>query len=161
MDVSERHKNPLLKRDEVEVVVDHEGKPTPSRHDLIKEMATKLHAKENMIIINKIHTGKGLNKSKVSAFIYHKEDDIPKGLLEASKKRMKEPKKAEPAEQPAEQPAAPEGEAPAEEKKEDAPAEEAKEEKPVEEKKEEPPKEEVKEDKAEEPKEENPEEKKE
>jgi len=148
MEIGERHKNPLLKRDEVEVIIDHKGKPTPSRHDLVKDMAKKLHAKENLIIINKIHTIRGKNESKVTAFIYHKEDDIPKGLLEASKKRMKAPKakEAAPADKPAEEGKEAQNDSPAEKPAEEAPKEEKKEEEaPKEEPKEEPKPEEKKE----------------
>jgi ribosomal protein S24E len=134
MEILEKTKNPLLKREEADILYTHKGKPTPSRRDLIKEISKELKSKEDLIIINKIHTIRGKNESRINAFVFSKKEDIPSGLLEASKKRMKEKKEKPPEEKPAEKE---EPKEEAEEKKPEEPKEEEKKEEPKEKKPEE------------------------
>jgi ribosomal protein S24E len=134
MEAKERKKNAPMKREEVMFSVNHEGKATPSRADLLKEVASKLKVKDELLIIDKIFSTSGKSESEVTVLVYKKKDDIPKGKLEKMKRRM-EKKKKKPAEEPkpAEKPA--EGEAKECEVKEgEEKAEEAKpsEEKPAE-----------------------------
>lgn len=136
MEAKERKKNAPMKREEVIFSVNHERKATPSRADLLKEVASKLKVKDDLLIIDKIFNTTGKPESEVTVLVYKKKDDIPKGKLEKMKRRM-EKKKKKPAEEPkpAEKPAE-EGksakEKPVEAKeetKEDEGAEEKKEEK--------------------------------
>ena len=144
IDVKEQKKNPLMNRDEFVINIDHSGKPTPSRHDILKEIAKEVKASEDLIIIDKILSGSGVPVSVANTFVYKKKDDIPKGKLEKMKRRMEKKKKGEASPEPAQEAAK---EAPKEEFKESSeaekPAEETKE--IVEETKEEKPAEECKE----------------
>lgn len=165
VEILEQKKNPLLKREEVSVSLEHPGKATPSRKEILPELAKALKSREDLLIIDKIFSVPGKNISEARVLAYKKKDEIPKNKLEKMKGRMapsKKPAAPAPAEAPKEGEKPPEGakegaapaeekpaeekkEVPAEEKKGEAPEEEAKpEEKPPEEKKEGPPKEEEK-----------------
>ncbi len=150
LDVLEHKKNPLMHREEILVGLDHSGKPTPNRKDIMSELVKKLKTKEDLIIIDKIFTTTGKSASEARVLVYKKPGDIPKYKIEKMKRRMEKKKKEKPAPKPEEKkeeakPA--EGEAkPEEEAKEDKPAEQPKEESKPEEKKEETPTEETKKD---------------
>ena len=132
-EVQEHRKNPLLKREEAWVLVEHPGKATPKREEIVKDAAKALKAKEDLVIVDKIFSFTGRMASRARVFVYSKKEDIPKEKLEKMARRMKR-KEAKPEEKPAEAPKP-------EEKKEEAKPEEKppekKEEKPAEEKKEE------------------------
>jgi small subunit ribosomal protein S24e len=130
--IVERKKNPLLKREDVHALLEHPGKPTPSREEMLPNLEKTLKAKKDLILIDKIFSIKGKCESKLKIFVYSKKDDIPKEKLEVIQKRM-EKKEAKPEAKTEEKPAE---EKPAEEK-EKAKPEEAKEgeEKPSEEEK--------------------------
>ena len=127
----EQKKNPLMNRDEYVFNLDHSGKPTPSRHDILKEVAKEVKASEDVIIIDKIMSRSGVSISEVSTLVYKKKDDIPKGKLEKMKRRMVKKKKEDtaPAPAPAE---VPKEEKPAESEEETKSEGEPKEEKPAE-----------------------------
>lgn len=119
--ILEQKKNPLLKREELSVSIEHPGKATPSRREILPELAKVLKSKEELLIIDKIFSVYGRNVSEARILAYKNKNEIPKEKLEKMKGRMMEKKKAAPAEAPA----------PAEGKPEEAPKEgEAKEEKP-------------------------------
>lgn len=113
-------KNPLMKREEILFEIDHTGKATPTRAEILGAVVKNLKKKEDLIIVDKIfsQTGKSISKAKISS--YQKKDDIPVDKIEKMKRRMAK-KKAAPKPEPA---------APTEKK------EEAKPEKPAEKKKE-------------------------
>jgi len=67
--ISEEKDNPLLHRKEViaEITFD---KATPSNAEVSKELADKLKAKEELIVIKKIAGGFGSTSAKVTAYVY-------------------------------------------------------------------------------------------
>jgi len=149
--VIEEKQNPLLKRKDLIVSVDYEGKSTASRAELQKLLADQLNANIENLEISKILSETGQTRGKAWVKIW----DEKKVEVYSQKKKEGEEEKAEPEkpeeiketkseEKPTEEKAKEEKEIKAEEKKE------AKtEEKPTEEKKEEkkePVKEEKKED---------------
>ena len=153
-DIKDKKKNPLMKRDEVIVSIDHAGKATPNRLLVLSEIAKLVKNKPENIIINRITTPGGSTVSEVKVFSYSKKDDIPEWRLKkmeqrASKKKGKEEPKPAPEGEPK-----PEGEVAQEPAQEKPEQEESKEsgqagekpeeasqegEKPAEEKKEEKP----------------------
>jgi len=158
LDIIERKENPLMKREEIWVGVEHLGAATPKRAELLEGTVKVLKAKKELVIIDKIFSERGKGGSKVKVLVYKNEKDIPKDKAEKMKRRLEKkkagaaaPAEAAPAEKPAESEAKPE-EGKAEKKKEEAkpeeePAEKKKEEKPAEKKKEEAKPEEKKEEK--------------
>ncbi len=93
LEVVEHRKNPLMKREEVLFSVDHGGRATPSRADLLKEVARKVKAKEDLVIIDRIFTSTGDSRSSLRVLVYKKANDIPKGKIEKMKTRMEKKKK--------------------------------------------------------------------
>ncbi|MCK4714338.1 MAG: hypothetical protein KAT35_02095 [Candidatus Aenigmarchaeota archaeon] len=159
-DIKDKKKNPLMKRDEAIVSIDHAGKATPNRLLVLSEIAKLVKNKPENIIINRITTPGGSTVSEVKAFSYSKKNDIPEWRLKkmeqrASKKKDKEEPKPSSEDKPApEGEPKPEGEAAQESAQEKPEQEESKEsgqagekpeeasqegEKPAEEKKEEKP----------------------
>jgi len=135
-DILEHKKNPLMHREEFLIGLDHSGKPTPNRKEIMSELVKELKTKEDLIIIDKIFNKVGKPSSEARVLVYKKPGDVPKYKLEKMKRRLEKKKKEKPA-TPAEKPEAAEGEKkPAEAKPEEQEAgkEEKKEEKPAEEK---------------------------
>jgi small subunit ribosomal protein S24e len=125
LEVETRKKNPLMNREEAWVRFDHEGKATPPRKEILKDIARQMKAKDDCIIIDKIFstTGKAVSRAKV--FVYKKKDEIPKAKLEKMQRRMERKEKAPEAGAPKEGAGAEEKPAEAETPKEEAKPEEA------------------------------------
>ncbi len=62
--------NPLLKRKEVHVEVDHDGQGTPSRVDLRKAIATKYNTKPENVYVVDIETKTGTQSAVCEAEVY-------------------------------------------------------------------------------------------
>ena len=132
LEIANQKKNLLLGRREIEFQI--EGKPTPSRAQIKLELAKKLKAKEQLIVIDLVDQKTGYNIISGRAKVYDSEGVMSKVELDyRSKRGVKEKKEGAPpvrteavapaeAEKPAENPAE---EAPAEEALAEASAEEA------------------------------------
>ena len=156
IEVVEQKKNPLMKREEAWVLVEHKGKATPRRMEVLSELSKKMGSKPELLIVDKLFSESGKAVTKAKVLVYKNKADIPKFKLEKMERRIaKSIKKAAapPAEAPKPEAKPAEGEA--------KPGAEAPKEAKPEEKKEEPKAEEKKEEKPEAPKEEKKEEKKE
>lgn len=94
MEVVNQKKNAVMSREEVVLRVEHQGKATPSRESLLKEIAGKLKSKEDLIIIDRIFSSMGKSESEIRVLMYGRKEDIPKGKLEKMKNRMEKKKKA-------------------------------------------------------------------
>jgi ribosomal protein S24E len=107
--ISEKE-NHLMKRKDYWLSVEHDGKETPCRHDLLPEVVRKLHATEGTVVICKIFSERGRGASRVKVQVYADAKHLPKGCNERQdrkvKKYLEKRKKAAPA-----------GEAPAKEEK--------------------------------------------
>jgi ribosomal protein S24E len=95
----EHKKNVLMDRDEYTLSLEHAGKATPSRLEILKELAKTLDANEDTILIDKIWTKTGLSVSDLKVTVYKKKDAIPAYKAEKMKRRTF--KKKEGAEEPA------------------------------------------------------------
>jgi small subunit ribosomal protein S24e len=139
IEIQSKTDNPLLGRSEVRFVILHEGEGTPKRELIRTELAEKLNAKKETIMIDFMRSSFGTRKTVGYAKIYKSVEDAKAGEadfimrrngLGTKKKPKKEAKKegeeakeapkakpkAEPKEQPAvEKPKEPQK--PAEEKK--------------------------------------------
>lgn len=93
IEIKEEKKNSLMKREEVTIRAEHSGKATPSRRDLLKEIATRLKSNEDLIIIDKIFSAKGRCQSNITVLVYKKKNDIPKDKLEKMKRRLEKKKR--------------------------------------------------------------------
>jgi len=128
--------NPLLKRKEVNIEVDHENQGTPSRLELRKAVASKYNTKPENVFVVDVETGTGTQTAVCAVEVYDDAEiakqTVPKYIQvrnlppeERKKIREQEAKKEEPKPKPEK----PKAGKPAEAKPE-KPAEEGKEAKP-------------------------------
>lgn len=104
--IEQQSKNPLMKREEVWVSVEHEGAATPKRKELLPHLVKALKAKENLVMIRKIFSETGRTRSKAKVFVFSNADDVPKAMAEKMQRQLKKGKQpeAKPAEKKAEAP---------------------------------------------------------
>ncbi len=95
--IESHRKNPLLKREEAWIVVEHEGKATPKRAGVIEEVSKAMKADKQLVIIDKIFSREGKASSRARVFVYAKKEDIPAAKAEKMKRRMEIAKKEEAA----------------------------------------------------------------
>ncbi|MFT4868294.1 MAG: small subunit ribosomal protein S24e, partial [Candidatus Nanohaloarchaea archaeon] len=62
--------NPLLGRREVEVEVNHEGEPTPSKEDIKSRVAAENDLDAEKIEVESVYTGYGENTSRGTLKVY-------------------------------------------------------------------------------------------
>lgn len=77
MVVIEEKENPFFNRTELKLRLKHSGVTTPSKADLIKELASKYSVEENQISIDYIFSVKGIGESIAKVKI------LPRGKHEA------------------------------------------------------------------------------
>jgi small subunit ribosomal protein S24e len=109
IEIDSKKNNPLLNRTEIYFTIKHIGEKTPNREVIRAELAEKLNAKKEDVIIDSIHTTFGIQEITGYAKIYSSPDKL-KGLerehilvrnklMQAKKKEKKEgAKAAKPAE---------------------------------------------------------------
>jgi small subunit ribosomal protein S24e len=95
--IESHKKNPLMKREEAWVVVEHEGKATPRRSEIIEETAKSMKADKDLLIIDKIFSSDGKAASRARVYLYYKKEEIPSEKAEKMKRRMGLAKKEEAA----------------------------------------------------------------
>jgi small subunit ribosomal protein S24e len=86
--VESHKKNPLLRREEAWIVIEHEGKPTPKRADIIEEAAKAMKADKELVIVDKIFSKEGRAASNARVYVYSKKEDMPAAKVEKMKRRM-------------------------------------------------------------------------
>jgi len=62
--------NPLLKRKEITLEIEHTGEGTPQRFDIRKRMASKLNTKIENVFVVSLDASKGLQRSTCSLQVY-------------------------------------------------------------------------------------------
>ena len=68
--VSNESYNPLLKRKEITLEIEHTGEGTPQRFDIRKRMASKLNAKIENVFVVSLNTSTGLQRSTCALQVY-------------------------------------------------------------------------------------------
>ena len=81
--------NPMMKRAEHWLAVDHAGKETPSRHELLPAVAKALKSKAELTLIDKVFSEKGAARSRVKVMVFKDKKDIPAGKLERQERKLK------------------------------------------------------------------------
>jgi ribosomal protein S24E len=122
--------NPLLKRKEVSVEIDHDGQGTPSRVELRKAVASKYNTKQENVYIVEMETGTGTQSAICTVEVYDDAQSalqtVPKHILtrnlppeerkkvreqdakkEEAKPKTEKPKAQKPAETKEQKPAEP------------------------------------------------------
>ena len=99
VEIDSKKNNPLLNRTEVHFSIQHEGEKTPNRELIRNELAEKLNAKKENIIINYIQSSTGIQKSigyaKVYSSVKNAEEMERKYILKRNKISGKKEKKEE------------------------------------------------------------------
>ena len=124
--------NPLFKRTEVHFIIHHDGESVPKRDFIKSELAGKLNAKKENIMINYMKSSFGTAITKGYAKVYTSLKDakafekdhilVRNGAVEKEKKPVKEEKPKPSEEKPSKEPQKPTevaGEKPVEEEKEE------------------------------------------
>ena len=70
IEINEKKNNPFLNRTEVHFTIIHENQKTPNRDVVRSELADSLNAKKENIIIERLDSGFGIQKTKGYAKIY-------------------------------------------------------------------------------------------
>lgn len=104
--ILEHKKNGLMGRDEIKAVIEHNGKPTPTREGIMPSLESALKANAEHMIIERIFTSKGKGESLVKIYVYEDKEKMPKHKLDVLNKRTGK-KKNKAAGEAAEAPAAP------------------------------------------------------
>ena len=137
LEIAEKNDNPLLHRQEVQIVIRHENESTPRRSEVIQNLSDKMNAKKDLIIIDHLKNKYGKMESQGYAKIYKNIEALNRIETKPSIDRQKTAKKAKP-ETPKKEKAeevneAAEEEKASEEEKEDTSKEEEASEEPTEE----------------------------
>jgi len=122
IEIDSKKNNPLLNRTEVHFTIQHEGEKTPNREIIRSELAEKLNAKKENIIINDIQSSSGIQKSigyaKIYSSVKKAEEMERKHILKRNKisgKKEKKEGEKKPEEKPASAEEPPKEEKPSEE----------------------------------------------
>lgn len=94
IEIISQKKNQLMRREEAEVRIRHEGQRTPSRQEILKEISHSLKSSEDLIIIDRIITLQGQAVSAAKVLAYEKKEDVPAYKIGKMKRRMKLEKEA-------------------------------------------------------------------
>ena len=125
LEITEQNSNPLLDRQEVQIVIKHDSDATPKRNQVIKNLSEQLKTKKDLIIVDHLKNKYGKTETQGYAKIYANKDTMKlvetKPSLDRHKNINDTPKKEKKVE------AVPEEE-PSEENKEEETPEEPKEE---------------------------------
>tara|TARA_B100002052_G_C15637814_1_gene487001 strand:- start:345 stop:725 length:381 start_codon:yes stop_codon:yes gene_type:complete len=102
LEILEKNSNPLLSRQEIHVVIKHEGDSTPKRNQVINSLSKELKAKKDLIIIDYLKNQYGKSETKGYAKIYDTKDSMKlietKPSLARHKNINEEPKQEKNAE---------------------------------------------------------------
>ena len=89
IEIVSQKKNPLVGREDIHMRINHEGQRTPSRQEILKEIARSLKTNEEHIIIDRIFTVQGQAVSNAKVLAYDKREDVPVYKTDKMKRRMK------------------------------------------------------------------------
>ena len=70
LEIAEKNDNPLLHRQEVQIVIRHENKRTPKRKEVIQSLSEQLKAKKDLIVIDHLKNKYGKTETQGYAKIY-------------------------------------------------------------------------------------------
>ena len=98
LEIAEKNDNPLLHRQEVQIVIRHENESTPKRSEVIQNLSEKMKAKKDLIIIDYLKNKYGQMESQGYAKIYKDIEALNRIETKPSIDRQKTSEKAKPKE---------------------------------------------------------------
>ena len=96
LEIAEKNDNPLLHRQEVQIVIRHENESTPRRSEVIQNLSEQMKAKKDLIIIDYLKNKYGKMESKGYAKIYKNIEALNRIETKPSIARQKTAKQAKP-----------------------------------------------------------------
>ena len=96
LEIAEKNDNPLLHRQEVQIVIKHENESTPRRSEVIQNLSDKMKAKKDLIIIDHLKNKYGKMESQGYAKIYKNIEALNRIETKPSIDRQKTAKKVKP-----------------------------------------------------------------
>ena len=98
LEIAEKNDNPLLHRQEIQIVIKHENKGTPKRKEVIQNLSEQLKAKKDLIVIDHLKNKYGKTETLGYAKIYANIEDLnrieTKPSIARQKFSVKKPPKA-------------------------------------------------------------------
>ena len=88
MEIISEKDNKLMGRKEAWLMLEHEGKPTPPRKDILADVAKHFKAKEDCVIVDKIFSEAGRAASRIKVLVYPRADAVPKAKRDKMEIRM-------------------------------------------------------------------------
>lgn len=76
VEIEQEKENKLMHRRELILSADHEGEGTPSRKDLNSEISNLVSSSKNEVVIDKVDTEYGKEKSMVHVRVYDDEEYV-------------------------------------------------------------------------------------
>ena len=102
LEITENNSNPLLDRQEVQIVIRHDSDATPKRNQVIKSLSDQLKAKKELVIIDYLKNKYGKTETQGYAKVYANKDAMnlieTKPSLDRHKNVGEAPKKEKVAE---------------------------------------------------------------
>ena len=102
LEITENNSNPLLSRQEVQIVIKHESDATPMRNQVIKNLSEQLEAEKELIIIDHLKNKYGKAETQGYAKVYANKETMnlveTKPSLDRHKNIDSKPKKEKKAE---------------------------------------------------------------
>jgi len=96
LEIAEKNDNPLLHRQEVQIVIRHENSSTPKRSEVIKNLSETLKAKKDLIIIDHLKNKYGRMETQGYAKIYKNSEALNRIETKPSIARQKTSEEAKP-----------------------------------------------------------------
>lgn len=97
-----RKENPLMEREKIKFEVEHQNSPTPSRAEVMEELASELDVSEDLIVIDKLATLHGRHTASGIVRIYESEEilkELEPDFLSDRTEKSKESKAEEDTEE--------------------------------------------------------------
>ena len=76
LEITENNSNPLLSRQEIQIVIKHESDATPKRNQVIKNLSEQLKAKKELIIIDHLKNKYGKAETQGYAKVYTNKESM-------------------------------------------------------------------------------------
>ncbi len=89
MEIISEKENPVNGSRRYWLGMEHEGRSTPSRHELFPEVLKALGTGADVTLVHKIFSETGAARSKILAVVYRDRKDLPKGLAERHARKVK------------------------------------------------------------------------
>ena len=96
LEIAEKSDNPLLQRQELQIVIRHENSSTPKRSEVIKNLSETLKEKKDLIVIDHLKNKYGKMETQGYAKIYKNIDALNRIDTKPSIARQKTSQKAKP-----------------------------------------------------------------